>query len=133
MFDQRMERVRRAMAAQGVDAVLLSVGPDLPWLIGYDAMPLERLSMLVVTQHDRPKLVLPAFEAPRVVERPDLFEIVGWGETQDPIAIVASAIPASGSLAVGDHVEPVHHCPPASRFPRRRGVQQAPLSAPYEQ
>ncbi len=32
----------------GVDALLLSHGADLPWLTGYRAMPLERLTMLVV-------------------------------------------------------------------------------------
>ena len=44
---ERMARVRAAMADHGLDVVLLSVGPDLPWLTGYEAMPLERLTMLV--------------------------------------------------------------------------------------
>ena len=43
----RVERVRRRMAELGVDALLLSLGADLPWLTGYEAMPLERLTMLV--------------------------------------------------------------------------------------
>ena len=43
-----MDRVRAAMARQGVDVLLLSVGADLPWLVGYEAMPLERLTMLVL-------------------------------------------------------------------------------------
>ena len=36
------------MAELDVDVVLLSVGPDLPYLTGYEAMPLERLTMLVL-------------------------------------------------------------------------------------
>ena len=36
------------MAEQGVDVLLLSLGHDLPYLTGYHAMPLERLTMLVV-------------------------------------------------------------------------------------
>ena len=48
MHADRLARVRAARAEQRVDACLLSVGPDLPWLIGYEAMPLERLTMLVV-------------------------------------------------------------------------------------
>ena len=48
MTTDRLERVRTAMAEQAVDVVLLSVGPELPWLVGYEAMPLERLTMLVV-------------------------------------------------------------------------------------
>ena len=46
MHADRLRRVRAAMAEAGVDVLLLSVGPDLPWLIGYEAMPLERLTML---------------------------------------------------------------------------------------
>ena len=48
MFAERFDRVRERMVEVDVDAVLLSVGPDLPWLTGYTAMPLERLTMLVV-------------------------------------------------------------------------------------
>ena len=36
------------MRELGVDVVLLSTGADLPYLTGYEAMPLERLTMLVV-------------------------------------------------------------------------------------
>jgi len=103
MFEQRMERVRQAMDHQGVDVLTLSVGPDLPWLIGYEAMPLERLTMLVVPRDGEAKLVIPGFEVPRVVERPGLFAVHGWGETDDPIAIVANMMAGAGSVAVGDH------------------------------
>lgn len=98
-----MSRVRQAMETAGVDGLLLSVGPDLPWLIGYEAMALERLTMLVVPV-DRPaSLVIPTFEVPRVVEHPDLFEIRGWGETEDPVALVAELVSNAGTLAIGDH------------------------------
>ena len=36
------------MREVGVDVLLLSTGADLPYLTGYEAMPLERLTMLVV-------------------------------------------------------------------------------------
>jgi Xaa-Pro aminopeptidase len=103
MFEQRMDRVRSAMQMAGIDALLLSVGPDLPWLIGYQAMPLERLTMLVVGAEGTADLVIPAFEVPRVVERPEVFSIVGWGETEDPVSIVADLARGSGRLAIGDH------------------------------
>ena len=44
----RLDRARARMAEEGVDALLLSVGPDLPSLTGYEAMPLERLTMFVL-------------------------------------------------------------------------------------
>ncbi len=106
MFETRLNRVREAMETAEVDALLLSVGPDLPWMIGYEAMALERLTMLVVTRRDQPKLVIPSFEVPRVVERPDVFTVQGWGETEDPVELVAAELEglgASGTVAIGDH------------------------------
>ena len=91
------------MADGGVDALMLSVGPDLPWLIGYEAMPLERLTMLVVRADGPATLVIPQFEVPRVVERPEVFSIVGWGETEDPVAIAAGLAGDPRLAAIGDH------------------------------
>lgn len=90
------------MAEQGTDALLLSVGADLPWLTGYEAMPLERLTMLVVPADGDATLVVPRLEAPRVVERPDLFTVLPWDETDDPIEIVGGLVGARSSLAIGD-------------------------------
>ncbi len=56
---QRMTRVRARMGELGIDALLLSHGADLPWLTGYEAMPLERLTMLVLSATDLPHLVVP--------------------------------------------------------------------------
>jgi len=97
-----MERVRAAMAARGVDVLLLSVGPDLPWLTGYQAMPLERLTMLVVPRDAGATLVVPRLEAPRVVERPDVFTVAPWEEAEDPVALVARLTGPAASVAVGD-------------------------------
>jgi Xaa-Pro aminopeptidase len=104
MHQERIERVRAAMAANGVDVLLLSVGPDLPWLIGYEAMPLERLTMLVLARDGDATLVVPRLEAPRVVERPGLFQLRPFGEAEDPVRLVADLIgPRAGaSIAVGD-------------------------------
>ncbi|MFZ6005480.1 MAG: M24 family metallopeptidase [Actinomycetota bacterium] len=102
MFSERSARVRARMADLGVDAVLLSVGPDLPYLTGYEAMPLERLTMLVLPREGDATLVVPRLEAPRVVPRPDHFTITPWGETEDPIALVSSLVDPRGRLAIGD-------------------------------
>ena len=91
------------MAAGGVDVCLLSVGPDLPWLTGYEAMPLERLTMLVVPHDGDATLVVPNLEVPRVVERPEVFSVRGWGETDDPLAIVAELVGPARSAAIGNH------------------------------
>ncbi|NNE73099.1 MAG: aminopeptidase P family protein [Acidimicrobiales bacterium] len=101
-FAARIDRARHHMSAQGVDALLLSVGADLPYLTGYEAMPLERLTMLVLPAEGDAHLVVPGLEAPRVVERPGVFTVVPWGETDDPIAIVADLAGSVGTAAIGD-------------------------------
>jgi Xaa-Pro aminopeptidase len=86
----------------GVDALLLSVGPDLPYLTGYEAMPLERLTMFVLRRVGEPVLLVPRLEAPRVAERPDLFVLESWDETDDPVARVAALVRGARSVAIGD-------------------------------
>jgi len=98
----RIERVRERMAALDVDALLLSLGADLPWLTGYEAMPLERLTMLVLPRDGDATLVVPALEAPRVREDPTLFAMRPWQETEDPVAIVAELVGSRRSLAISD-------------------------------
>lgn len=101
-FLARMDRVRAAMAEHGVDAALFSVGPDLPWLCGYAAMPLERLTMLIVRHGEPARLVVPELEVPRVVQRGDLFTIEPWSETDDPIRMVADHLGGAARIVVGD-------------------------------
>jgi Xaa-Pro aminopeptidase len=103
MLADRAERARTRMAELGVDALLLSVGPDLPYLTGYSAMPLERLTMLVLPRDGEATLVVPRLEAPRVTQRPDVFTLRPWDETDDPVAIVAGLAGGAATLGVGDH------------------------------
>jgi Xaa-Pro aminopeptidase len=102
MFADRLARTRSRMDQLGVDVLLLSVGPDLPWLSGYEAMPLERLTMLVVARDGDATLVVPRLEAPRVVERPEVFALLTWEETDDPIGVVAGLAGPAATAAVGD-------------------------------
>lgn len=100
-FDERFVRVRQEMEFQGVDAMVLSVGADLPYLTGYQAMASERLTMLVVPADGDATLVIPRLEAPRVTLR-DEFSILPWGETDDPISIVDRLIGDRATVAIGD-------------------------------
>jgi Xaa-Pro aminopeptidase len=104
MYQQRLDRVREAMGEQGVDVLLVSVGRDLPYLTGYEAMPLERLTMLVVPRDGEATMVIPRLEAPRVVEQPGVFALQPWGETEDPVALVAKLAGGARAAAVGDQM-----------------------------
>jgi Xaa-Pro aminopeptidase len=104
IYLERLDRVRVAMADQGVDTLLLSVGHDLPYLTGYHAMPLERLTMLVVPRDGAATLVIPRLEAPRVVEQPGVFDLMPWSETDDPTDLVADLARGARTVAVGDQM-----------------------------
>ena len=121
------------MGERGLQVLLLSVGPDLPWLTGYEAMPLERLTMLVVPVDGEATLVVPRLEAPRVVERPDVFAVRSFAETDDPIALVAGLVGPASSVAVGDRtwarfVVDLQHALPAARWSKASAVT-GPLRA----
>jgi Xaa-Pro aminopeptidase len=107
VYAERLDRARARMRELGVDVLLVSTGADLPYLTGYEAMPLERLTMLVVPADADAVLVIPTLEAPRVVEQPHAFELFAWDETDDPIEIVAGLVagvaPDAASAAIGDH------------------------------
>jgi Xaa-Pro aminopeptidase len=99
----RMSTVHDRMRAMGVDTLLLSLGADLPWLTGYTAMPLERLTMLILPLEGEAVLVVPRLEAPRVEPQADLFSIRPWAETEDPVKIVTGVVGRSRRrLAVSD-------------------------------
>ena len=88
------------MGTEGIDVVMLSVGSDLPYFTGYQAMPSERLTMLVVDRASDPTLFIPELEAPRVAPGP--YEIVSWGETENSVSLVAGRAGGGRSVAVGD-------------------------------
>ena len=92
---KRFDRVRSEMEARGVDALLLSHGADLPWLTGYRAMPLERLTVLVLPRRGDAVLLVPALEAPRVPDGFDGYRIRPWAETEDPLSLAVSMLGGS--------------------------------------
>ena len=104
----RMARVREAMASAGIESLLCSLGADLPWLTGYGAMPLERLTMLVVPADAEAVLVVPELEAPRVPHDDSLFSLRPWRESEDPVSVVASLVGKRRFLAVSDRTWAVH-------------------------
>jgi Xaa-Pro aminopeptidase len=106
VYLDRLAGVRAAMEEQGVDALLLSVGHDLPYLTGYLAMPLERLTMLVVPRAGEATLLIPRLEAPRVTDQPGVFEMLPWNETDDPSALAADLLGrhSARTIAVGDQM-----------------------------
>ncbi|MBP2703703.1 aminopeptidase P family protein [Microbispora sp. RL4-1S] len=103
----RLAAVQEATARAGLGALLLTPGPDLRYVTGYEAMPLERLTCLVVPASGEPFLMVPRLELPAARHSPaDRLgvEFVAWDETDDPYARVASRLGAVGRVGLADRM-----------------------------
>ncbi len=104
---ERLAGVREAVREDGLGAVLLTPGPDLRYVSGYDAHALERLTCLAVPAEGEPFLVVPRLELPAAQASPAGrlgLEFVPWEETEDPYALVAARLPEGGEVAVADQM-----------------------------
>ena len=107
-FAERLERAAAATRAAGLDALLIGVGSDLRYLTGYAAMPLERLTMLVLPAGAVPFIVVPRLErgaAEAGVHTP--IDIVTWDETHDPYALAVRDLRAR-RVGVSDTMLAMH-------------------------
>ena len=107
LLTDRLVRTRLAAAAAEIDALLITPGPDLRYLVGYDAIPFERLTCLVIPAAGDPLIVVPVLEEPAAKASPvgELgIDVMTWGETEDPYALVASLLPGSGTVALDNHM-----------------------------
>jgi Xaa-Pro aminopeptidase len=103
----RLSDAARRAGEAGWDALLITPGPDLRYLAGYDAVPLERLTCLVVPAEGEPVLVAPLLERAAAAATPlgrAGVEIKTWSETEDPYGLVASLVPEAGHVGVDDHM-----------------------------
>jgi Xaa-Pro aminopeptidase len=119
-FGDRLAAARGATADRGLSALLIGVGPDLRYLTGYAAMPLERLTMLVVgAQADAPvTLLVPRLEVDparrSAAVRAGSVEVATWEETDDPHRMIADIVRAAApsstvrSLGVNDTLTAGH-------------------------
>ena len=103
----RLDRARQATAAAGIDALLVSPGPDLRYLTGYDAVALERLTCLVLKSAGDPVVVVPTLERAAAKASPIGalgLELATWDELDDAYALTASLVPGARRLAVDDRM-----------------------------
>lgn len=89
-----------------MDVVLVSPGPDLRYLTGYDALPLERLTCLLLPAQGEPVLVVPELEHPAALASPAAsLPMLTWSETDDPVALCVAHMPDDvACVAVDDRM-----------------------------
>jgi Xaa-Pro aminopeptidase len=126
-YRSRLDRLRTLMEGDGTSVALLSVGADLPYFTGYEAMPLERLTMLVVPADGEATLVVPRLEAPRVIDR-GAFSVRDWGETNDPVEIVAGIVGNRTRAVIADPTWSIFLLGLQSLIPKASFASATPLT-----
>jgi len=100
--NDRLDAARRATAAAGLDALLLSPGSDLRYLTGYAAHATERLTLLVLPVDGPATLIVPRLERPAAEDSPVAgldVTLVDHVDGTDPYPLVRPAL--GGAAAVG--------------------------------
>ncbi|MGC5165895.1 aminopeptidase P family protein [Luteimicrobium sp. DT211] len=110
-FAARQQRALREALDAGLDGVLVTPGPDLVWLTGYQPTAItERLTLLALTP-DRPATLL----VPRL-ERGDAESAAGapalafadWSDGDDPYAASSGLLRPGGRYGVSDSAWALH-------------------------
>jgi Xaa-Pro aminopeptidase len=100
---RRLAAAQAATAAAGLDALLVAPSADLRYLTGYQALPLERLTCLVLPATGPVTLIVPRLERPAAEASPALgtgLRIVDHVDGTDPYPLVVEAL-RGGVTAVG--------------------------------
>jgi Xaa-Pro aminopeptidase len=121
-FAHRRARAAAMLQAAGLETLLVTPGPDLRYLTGYDPLPLERLTVLVLDADGSARLVVPALEAPGASGVPGM-DGVGtetWRDGEDPHALAARLL-RPGAHAITDrswssHLLALQEALPSARF-----------------
>jgi Xaa-Pro aminopeptidase len=106
----RRTRALEAADAEGLAGILVSPGPDLAYLTAYTPLPLERLTLLVLSVGNDPTLVVPTLERPSAERTTGvaLLALRDWRDgLDDPYAIVAGML-APGRYAITDRTWASH-------------------------
>jgi Xaa-Pro aminopeptidase len=112
----RFRRAAEAAATAGVDALLVSPGSDLRYLLGAGGTSFERLTCLVLPAADsaaEPVLVVPKLEHPGYADVPVAelgVRAVTWVDGEDPYRMVADVLADASprTIAVTDMMPALH-------------------------
>ncbi|MFC4785960.1 aminopeptidase P family protein [Nocardioides sp. MAHUQ-72] len=106
-----MRRVVADATDAGLDGLLITPGPDLVWLTGYQPTAItERLTLLVLAPDQQPTLLVPTLERPDAegAEGAPGLSIVDWGDGEDPFVRASGLIPAHAALGIADSAWAMH-------------------------
>jgi Xaa-Pro aminopeptidase len=106
----RLGRAAEETGARDLDALVVSPSPDLAYLTGYDPMPLERPTLLVLRPDRAPVMLVPELERALAAASPvgEQLELVPWRDGSDPYEAAASLLAGATRIAVADRLWATH-------------------------
>jgi len=134
----RLERARRLMTDQKIDAIILTGGTSLNYFTGIRWGTSERLFAVVIPKTGNPYIVTPAFEEDRTREQlvngPMAHtDVATWQEDESPFALVAQGLKdrgiAAGRVGVEETTKFVFADGIAGAAPALKVVSATPISA----
>jgi Xaa-Pro dipeptidase len=136
----RVERARRLMAGNKIDAIMLTQGTSLTYFTGMRWGGGERLTACIVPAKGEPFFVCPAFEEDRAREQIALGPFAGgkadvrtWNEDESPYALVAAGLRdrgvAAGTLGIEETTKHVWSDSIAKAAPQLTLVTATPVVA----
>jgi len=132
-YVDRLTQAAAQAKEQGIDALMITPGADLRYLIGYDAVPLERLTCLVIPCDGEPILLVPALER-LAAEASGATEagvsIRTWDETDDPFSMIGRHIGSVDTMAVDDRMWAVKALAFRAAFPEVEQVAAGRVLGP---
>jgi len=134
VYSSRLVRLRRRIHELDVDAVVVAPGSDLRYLSGYDALPLERPTLLIVRAEGPPVMVAPRLERRRVEQEVQLadLQLHAYSEHDDALALAAGLLSAGqdATVAVGDQMWTAFTLGLQRELPGRRWIGASAIVAP---
>jgi Xaa-Pro aminopeptidase len=110
-YAARMQRAADDAAKQGLAGVLVTPGPDLVWLTGYQPTAItERMTMLVLAAGRQPKLMVPKLERPdaEAAAGAPALEFAEWTDGTDPYDATAPLLDPQGRYGIADSAWALH-------------------------
>jgi Xaa-Pro aminopeptidase len=96
-MSDRVAQLQREMAARGVGVCVVGPSENLRYLLGYDAIALERLTVLAVSRTGA-AMIMPDFEAPEFAAVDGRPPVAAWSDRDGPAAAVDQAFAQLGTI-----------------------------------
>jgi Xaa-Pro aminopeptidase len=110
-YAARMRRAAQEAGRAGYAGLLVTPGPDLVWLTGYQPTAItERMTVLILRAGAPPRLVVPKLEEPdaQAATGAAVLDFVTWTDGVDPYEVTRPLLGSSPAYAVADSAWALH-------------------------